>query len=129
MGYFVAPEYLYQKWIKNTNTGDFEVQKVTDSLNNFEKTLTVTSDSDDFKGLFSSSTLDLTDTTLGSNLNKHIKNVKAFVNRFADLDRITLQKSDVLGDDYEFLIGHFDVESGKKAGELYTSKQASEIMA
>lgn len=129
LGYFVAPEYLYQKWIKDINTGDFEVQKVTDSLNNFEKTIAVTGDSDDFKGLFSSSTLDLTDTALGSNLNERNKSIKALINLFADLDMVALQKSDVLGDAYEYLIGQFAMESGKKAGEFYTPRQVSEIMA
>ena len=129
LGYFVAPEYLYQKWIKDINTGDFEVQKVTDSLNSFEKTIAVTGESDDFKGLFSSSTLDLTDTALGSNLNERSKNIKALINLFADLDMVALQKSDVLGDAYEYLIGQFAMESGKKAGEFYTPRQVSEVMA
>ena len=59
LGYYVVPEYLYQTWVKDINKGDFEVQKVTDALNNFELTISVTGDSNDFKGLFSSSTLDL----------------------------------------------------------------------
>ena len=105
LGYFVAPEYLYQKWIYDINRGDFEVQNVIDSLNEFEKTIALSEDSDDFKGLFSSSTLDLTDTALGSNLNERSKNIKALINLFADLDMVALQKSDVLGDAYEYLIG------------------------
>ena len=104
LGYFVAPEYLYQKWIYDINNGNFEVQNVIDSLNEFEKTIAISEDSDDFKGLFSSSTLDLTDTALGSNLNERSKNIKALINLFADLDMVALQKSDVLGDAYEYLI-------------------------
>ena len=129
LGYFVAPEYLYQKWIYDINHGDFEVQNVIDSLNEFEKTIAISEDSDDFKGLFSSSTLDLTDTALGSNLNERSKNIKALINLFADLDMVALQKSDVLGDAYEYLIGQFAMESGKKAGEFYTPRQVSEVMA
>lgn len=129
LGYYVSPEYLYQSWLKDINSGDFEVQKVTDSLNNFERTIAVTGDSDDFKGLFSSSTLDLTDTALGSNLNERSKNIKALILLFADLDMVALQKGDVLGDAYEYLIGQFAMESGKKAGEFYTPRQVSEIMA
>lgn len=129
LGYYVSPEYLYQAWLKDINSGDFEVQKVTDSLNNFERTIAVTGESDDFKGLFSSSTLDLTDTALGSNLNERSKNIKALILLFADLDMVALQKGDVLGDAYEYLIGQFAMESGKKAGEFYTPRQVSEIMA
>jgi len=129
LGYYVSPEYLYQTWINDINSGDFEVQKVTDSLNNFERTIAVSNDSSDFKGLFSSSTLDLTDTALGSNLHERSNNIKALILLFADLNMVGLQKGDVLGDAYEYLIGQFAMESGKKAGEFYTPHQVSEVMA
>ena len=129
LGYYVSPEYLYQTWIKDINSGNFEVQKVTDSLNSFERTIAVSGDSSDFKGLFSSSTLDLTDTALGSNLNQRSKNIKALILLFADLNMVELQKGDALGDAYEYLIGQFAMESGKKAGEFYTPHQVSEVMA
>lgn len=127
--YYVSPEYLYQTWVKDINSGNFEVQKVTDSLNSFERTIAVSGDASDFKGLFSSSTLDLTDTALGSNLNERSKNIKALILLFADLNMVALQKGDVLGDAYEYLIGQFAMESGKKAGEFYTPHQVSEVMA
>ncbi|TXL57570.1 type I restriction-modification system subunit M [Cerasibacillus terrae] len=129
LGYYVLPEYLYQTWLSDINNGEFEVQHVIDSLNNFERTMAVTSESDDFKGLFSSSTLDLTNTALGSNLNERSKNIKNLILLFSDLNMVALQKGDVLGDAYEYLIGQFAMESGKKAGEFYTPRQVSEVMA
>lgn len=129
LGYFVLPEHLYQTWIMDINSGDFEVQKVTDSLNNFERTIATKGGSDDFKGLFSSSTIDLTDTALGSNLHERSKNIQALIMLFADLNMVNLQKGDILGDAYEYLIGQFAMESGKKAGEFYTPYQVSEVMA
>jgi type I restriction enzyme M protein len=128
-GYFVAPEYLYQIWLKDINEGNFEVQKVSDSLNNFERSIVGSREVDDFKGLFSSSTLDLSDTALGSNLNERSKNIKSLILLFADLNMVALQKGDVLGDAYEYLIGQFAMESGKKAGEFYTPHRVSEVMA
>ena len=119
LGYYVSPEYLYQIWLRDINGGDFEVQKVADSLNNFERTIISSGDISDFKGLFSSSTLDLTDTALGSNLHERSNNIKALILLFADLNMVALQKGDVLGDAYEYLIGQFAMESGKKAGEFY----------
>jgi len=62
-------------------------------------------------------------------LNERSKNIKALILLFADLDMVALQKSDVLGDAYEYLIGQFAMESGKKAGEFYTPQQVSEVMA
>ena len=129
LGYYVAPEHLYQTWISDINSGDFEVQRVTDSLHNFERSIAVGAGPDDFKGLFSSSTIDLTDTALGSNLNERSKNVQALIMLFADLNMVALQKGDILGDAYEYLIGQFAMESGKKAGEFYTPHQVSEVMA
>ncbi len=129
LGYYVVPEYLYQTWLKDIDKGDFEVQKVTDSLNNFERTISVKGSSDDFKGLFSSSTLDLSDTALGSSLHERSNNIKALILLFADLNMVNLQKGDILGDAYEYLIGQFAMESGKKAGEFYTPRQVSEVMA
>ncbi|QUW23063.1 type I restriction-modification system subunit M [Sporosarcina sp. Marseille-Q4063] len=129
LGYYVLPEYLYQTWLSDINSGEFEVQKVIDSLNNFERTIAVTGDSDDFKGLFSSSTLDLTNTALGNNLNERSRNIRNLILLFADLNMVALQKGDVLGDAYEYLIGQFAMESGKKAGEFYTPRQVSEVMA
>ena len=129
LGYFVRPEHLYQTWVQDMNAGNFEVQKVTDSLNQFESSIAVTNGSDDFKGLFSSSTLDLTDTALGSDLNERNKNIQALIRLFEDLDMVALQNGDVLGDAYEYLIGQFAIESGRKAGEFYTPHQVSEVMA
>ena len=120
---------LFRSWIDDINSGDFEVQKVTDSLHNFERSISIETGSDDFKGLFSSSTIDLTDTALGSNLNERSKNIQALIMLFADLDMVALQKGDILGDAYEYLIGQFAMESGKKAGEFYTPHQVSEVMA
>lgn len=129
LGYHVEPDHLYQKWIEDINKGSFEVSKVSDGLNNFERTIVSSKEEDDFKGLFSSSTLDLADTALGSNLNERSKNIKALILLFADLNMVELQEGDVLGDAYEYLIGMFAMESGKKAGEFYTPSQVSEVMA
>ena len=129
LGYFVSPEYLYQAWLIDISAGNFEVQKVADSLNAFERTIMSSGDASDFKGLFSSSTLDLTDTSLGSNLHDRSENIQALVLLFADLNMVALQKGDILGDAYEYLIGQFAMEAGKKAGEFYTPHQVSEVMA
>ncbi|PIT18384.1 type I restriction-modification system subunit M [Snodgrassella alvi] len=129
LGYYVLPKYLYQTWIEDINKGKFEVQNVIDSLNYFERSIVNSKDVDDFKDLFSPSTLDLTDTALGSNLHERSKNIKALILLFADLNMVALQKGDVLGDAYEYLIGQFAMESGKKAGEFYTPRQVSEVMA
>lgn len=129
LGYFVSPEHLYHAWLADINEGTFQLQNVTDSFSAFERSIAITPDSDDFTGLFASSTLDLENTALGSGLPERSKNIKKLILLFADLDMVALQDSDVLGDAYEYLIGQFAMESGKKAGEFYTPRQVSEVMA
>lgn len=127
LGYYIPPEYLYQRWMKDINEGRFELQIVTDSLNNFERTIASNQNPDDFENLFSS--LDLTNQALGKDLNTRSKNIKSLIALFTDLNMVALQKSDILGDAYEYLIGMFAMESGKKAGEFYTPRQVSEVLA
>lgn len=129
LGYFVLPQYLYQVWLQDIDNGEFEVQKVTDSLQNFERTISSTEATADFKGLFSNNSIDLSDSALGSNLKERSENIQSLIKLFADLDMVALQKSDALGDAYEYLIGQFAMEAGKKAGEFYTPRQVSEVMA
>lgn len=39
LGCYIPSEYLDQRWMKDINEGRFELQIVTDSLNNFERTI------------------------------------------------------------------------------------------
>jgi type I restriction enzyme M protein len=44
--------------------------------------------------------------------------------KLSDINRI-----DVLGDAYEYLIGQFASGAGKKAGEFYTPQEVSKVLA
>ena len=127
LGYYISPEYLYQRWIQDINEGRFELETIRAALDAFEKTIAGGQNPDDFENLFSS--LDLTNQALGKDLNERSKNIKELISLFADLNMVALQKTDVLGDAYEYLIGQFAMEAGKKAGEFYTPRQISEVMA
>lgn len=127
LGYYIQPKYLYQRWIQDINEGRFELETIRASLDDFERTIAGGQNPDDFENLFSS--LDLTNQALGKDLNERSKNIKELISLFADLNMVALQKTDVLGDAYEYLIGQFAMEAGKKAGEFYTPRQISEVMA
>lgn len=127
LGYYIQPEYLYQRWIQDINEGRFELETIRASLDAFERTIAGGQNPDDFENLFSS--LDLTNQALGKDLNERSKNIKELISLFADLNMVALQKTDILGDAYEYLIGQFAMEAGKKAGEFYTPRQVSEVMA
>ena len=129
LGYVIQPNCLYQTWLQKIEDNTFEVDDVSTSLSEFERLIVGTKDANDFKGLFSSSIIDVSNTALGEDLNKRSKNIKSLISLFSDLDMISLQNGDVLGDTYEYLIGMFASDAGKKAGEFYTPRQVSEVMA
>ncbi|GAB6093164.1 type I restriction-modification system subunit M [Furfurilactobacillus curtus] len=127
LGYYVQPQDLYQTWMVKIEQNTFEVANIEDAFNNFQRNVQGSTNKDDFDGLFSS--LDVSSPDLGSDLHKRNENLRALVRLFADLDMNELQKTDVLGDAYEYLVGQFGMEAGKKAGEFYTPRQVSEVMA
>src|SRR5699024_8712831 len=46
LGYYVLPQYLYQRWLTDIREGRFELEKVTESLQAFERTVVTTGDID-----------------------------------------------------------------------------------
>ena len=127
LGYYVQPQDLYQTWVKKIEENEFEVADMQNAFSNFQRNVQDSPNRQDFDGLFSS--LDVNSPDLGKDLNQRNKNLRALVKLFADLDMNELEKTDVLGDAYEYLVGQFGMESGKKAGEFYTPRQVSEVMA
>lgn len=127
LGYYVQPNDLYQTWLKNIENNTFELASVEEAFNNFQRNIQSSNNRNDFEGLFSS--LNVNSQDLGSNLKDRNNNIASLIKLFADMDMAKLQQSDVLGDAYEYLVGQFGMESGKKAGEFYTPHQVSEVMA
>lgn len=126
-GYYIQPDDLYDKWVEEIDDGKFELQHVIDAFSNFDRMILKSESQDDFEGLFSK--IDLVDSALGPNLNARSKNISSLIQIFRGLSIIDLQKNDVIGDAYEYLIGQFAMESGKKAGEFYTPHQVSDVIA
>ena len=87
-----------------------------------------TESEDEFDKLFED--LDLTSTKLGRS--ERAKN-DLIVKVLMHLDGIDFQlqdtDSDLLGDAYEYLIGKFASGAGKKAGEFYTPREVSTVLA
>ncbi len=60
--------------------------------------------------------------------NSRLKTLLTDFNKL-DLRPSALDGQDVLGDTYEFLISNFASDAGKKAGEFYTPKEVSTVLA
>jgi type I restriction enzyme M protein len=61
------------------------------------------------------------------------KRLKALLEKFAvpelDLRPSRVGKQDIIGNTYQYLIGHFASDAGKKGGEFYTPGEVSELLA
>jgi type I restriction enzyme M protein len=134
LGYFLKPSELFSEIAKRGNNKGEEgaspfilgdLQKVLTSI---ERSTMGTESEDDFDKLFED--LDLTSTKLGrTETAKNDLIAKVLVHLDAIDFELNKVDSDVLGDAYEYLIGQFASGAGKKAGEFYTPKEVSTVLA
>lgn len=128
IGYFLEPKFLFRSLIAKAKTNEFLLDDLSKSLKEIEQSTQGHQSEDDFIGLFSD--VDLTSPKLGRTpdaKNKTISEILLHLNDINfDYDDVD---SDILGDAYEYLIGQFASDAGKKAGEFYTPQQVSKILA
>ncbi|MFZ2900414.1 MAG: type I restriction-modification system subunit M [Saprospiraceae bacterium] len=85
---------------------------------------------EDGSGVFRN--IDFNSSNLGDSKDKNarLKHLLIdFSDKKLDLRPSMLEGQDVIGDAYEYLIGHFASDAGKKAGEFYTPKEVSSLIA
>jgi type I restriction enzyme M protein len=129
LGYFLYPEELFSSLVKKSNSEDnFILDKLTYTLKNIENTTAGTDSEEDFDELFSD--LDLSSKKLGDTPTKKNELISKIMNKLNEIDfDIENNERDLLGDSYEYLIGQFAADSGKKAGEFYTPQSVAKILA
>lgn len=128
LGYVIEPKYLYSNLVKQINTGIFDITVLSKAINNLIESTYGHESQSDFEGLFDD--MDLNSTKLGRTEQDRSKLIGKIIIRINEID-LNHNKSeiDVLGDAYEYLIGQFAANAGKKAGEFYTPQPVSEILA
>lgn len=128
IGYAINPAYTWDKIvskIENHKIKASDFQDMFDSFNTNAKRNAVAEA--DFANVFSD--VNLGDTRLGSSTNERAKalnDIVLMINEFAFKDD---SGHDILGDVYEYLIGQFAANAGKKGGEFYTPHEVSQILA
>ena len=132
LGYFIAPNQLFSFFAELSNTSDVEQSGLLEGLEEAFSAVELSTldgeSKDDFDKLFED--IDLGSSRLGvstADKTKLIAKVLASLNKL-DFD-IENPESDILGDAYEYLISQFASGAGKKAGEFYTPKEVSTILA
>lgn len=128
IGYAIAPEYTWHQLvskIENHQIKASDFQDMLDSFNLNAKRNPVAED--DFANVFSD--INLGDTRLGSNTNERARALNDVVLMVNDFDFKDDSGHDILGDVYEYLIGQFAANAGKKGGEFYTPHEVSQVLS
>ncbi|MCB9061394.1 MAG: type I restriction-modification system subunit M [Halobacteriovoraceae bacterium] len=124
LGYFIAHENLFSTWIESGK--DFDVSNVRDALSAFSRLINPVHEKL-FKGIFD--TLQTGLSKLGDTAQSQTKAISDLIQLVKDIPMNGKQDYDVLGYIYEYLIGMFAANAGKKAGEFYTPHEVSLLMS
>jgi len=125
LGYFIAPNNLFQHWVEMGN--QFTIDNVMTALSAFQRNINNNPQHQKvFGGIFQ--TLETGLSNLGKNAKQQTKQVRDLVNLIKDIPTVN-DDYDVLGYIYEYLISHFAAGAGKKAGEFYTPNEVASFMA
>ncbi len=117
--YTLDPDMTYVSILKAAKNNAFNREKLQAAFNKIQE-------SDElFNGLFAD--VDLYSNRLGTGDQKQSATIADVIKVLDGADLIHA-KGDVLGNAYEYLIGQFASETGKKAGEFYTPHGPAQIL-
>ncbi|MCP1312498.1 type I restriction-modification system subunit M [Paenibacillus tyrfis] len=128
IGYAIDPAYTWEKIvskIENHKIKASDFQDMFESFNTNAKRNAVAEA--DFANVFSD--VNLGDTRLGSSTNERAKALNDIVLMINEFNFKDDTGRDILGDVYEYLIGQFAANAGKKGGEFYTPHEVSQVLA
>ena len=117
--YVIEPELTYTCFADAARNNSFNREQLQKAFNNIEQSDPL------FADLFTD--IDLYSNRLGTGDQKQSDTIS---NLIKEIDKADLLNSDaeILGNAYEYLIGQFASETGKKAGEFYTPQAVSKIL-
>ncbi|WP_352338790.1 type I restriction-modification system subunit M [Psychrobacter sp. 16-MNA-CIBAN-0192] len=122
IGYFIAYPHLFSTWINKGS--DFDISNVRDALSAFSRNI---QHKKVFEGIFD--TLQTGLSKLGENAKSQSNAASSLIYLIKDIPMEGKQDYDVLGFIYEYLLGMFAANAGKKAGEFYTPHEVSLLMS
>ncbi len=117
--YVIEPEYTYTCFAEAARNNSFSRENLKKAFNNIEQSDPL------FVDLFTD--IDLYSNRLGTGDQKQSDTISSLIKEIDKADLLN-SDADVLGNAYEYLIGQFASETGKKAGEFYTPQAVSKIL-
>lgn len=117
--YVIEPDLTYTCFAEAARNNSFHREQLQKAFNNIEQSDPL------FADLFTD--IDLYSNRLGTGDQKQSDTMSSLIK---EIDQADLLNSDldILGNAYEYLIGQFASETGKKAGEFYTPQAVSKIL-
>ena len=117
--YIIDPDLTYTCFADAARNNSFNREQLQKAFNNIEQSDPL------FADLFTD--IDLYSNRLGAGDQKQSDTISHLIK---EIDKADLLNSDaeILGNAYEYLIGQFASETGKKAGEFYTPQAVSKIL-
>lgn len=117
--YVIEPDLTYTCFADAARNNAFSRERLQKAFNNIEQSDPL------FADLFTD--IDLYSNRLGTGDQKQSDTISSLIREIDRADLLNAD-SDVLGNAYEYLIGQFASETGKKAGEFYTPQAVSKIL-
>jgi type I restriction enzyme M protein len=128
LGYAIAPVDTWASLLYRIQEAEVIPSDYQDMFDNFNKNAEMNEEAvQDFKGVFND--VNLGDSRLGNSTNERAKSLNNIVKLVDGIDYKGKDGKDILGEIYEYLIGQFAANAGKKGGEFYTPHQVSKILA
>ena len=124
LGYFISYKHLFSTWLSQGS--DFNIAQVRDAMSAFSRHI-APNYKPVFEGIFE--ILELGLSKLGDTAISQTSAVKDLFHLIKDIPMDGRQGYDVLGYIYEYLIGMFAANAGKKPGEFYTPHEVSLLMS
>lgn len=117
--YTLDPDMTYTSIVKDAKNNAFHREKLQAAFNRIQESDPL------FNGLFAD--VDLYSSRLGTGDQKQSSTISELIKVLDEADLVS-SEGDVLGNAYEYLIGQFASETGKKAGEFYTPHGPAQIL-
>ncbi len=122
--YIIKPEHLWSSIAEMARVQDDELLKTLEEGFNYIENESFNSS---FQGLFSE--INLNSEKLGKKPSDRNAKLCAIIQKVSEGIAQFSTDTDILGDAYEYLIGEFAANGGKKAGEFYTPQPISTILS
>lgn len=131
-GYVIEPEYLYSNLLAEIHLGTrgkWSTDYLATAFRSLEDSVMGNEEAENvFNGLLDD--VDLESNKLGKNIAERGKVMATVLLEIGKIDfHLDDAEIDILGDAYEYLIGQFASDAGKKGGEFYTPQPVSNLLA